>query len=180
LPFISKFGTLLAYFYTEKVNMPSFDITSTVDMHEVTNAVDQANREVSTRFDFKNSGATFEQTEDKIQLKAQNTFQLQQMLTVLRSKLAKRDVDARALKIDAPEESLHESRQLVTIQQGIDQELAKKIIKTIKQSKHKVQATIQGDQIRVNGKNRDDLQAIITLLREEKISIPLQYVNFRD
>ena len=160
--------------------MPSFDITSTVDMHEFTNAVDQANREVTNRFDFKNSGAKFEQTEDKVNLKAQNVFQLQQMLDVLRSKLAKRDVDARALKIDDPQESLNEAQQLITIQQGIDQELAKKIVKMIKQAKLKVQAAIQGDQIRVTGKKRDDLQEVIAMLREETLPVPLQYVNFRD
>jgi uncharacterized protein YajQ (UPF0234 family) len=160
--------------------MPSFDIVSTVDMHEVSNAIDQANREVKNRFDFKNTDAKFESTEDKIVLSAQNTFQLQQMLSILELKLAKRNVDIKCLKINKPQESLHEAKQEVIIRQGIEPELAKKIIKLIKDSKLKVQATIQGNQIRVNGKKRDDLQKTIALLREQKFDLPLQYVNFRD
>jgi uncharacterized protein YajQ (UPF0234 family) len=160
--------------------MPSFDITSTVEMHEVNNAVDQANREVMTRFDFKDTGAKFELNKDEITLKAQNTFQLQQMMNILETKLAKRNVDIKCLKVNDPQTSLHEAKQLVKIRQGIDQELAKKIIKLIKDSKLKVQAIIQADQIRVNGKKRDDLQEAIALLREQKLELPLQYGNFRD
>jgi len=160
--------------------MPSFDIVSKIDMHEVTNAVDQANREVNTRFDFKNTNAKFELAEDKITLSAQNTFQLQQMITILESKLAKRQIDIRCLNINDPQESLHEAKQLINIRQGIDQELAKKIIKLIKNSKLKVQAAIQGEQIRVTGKKRDDLQEAISMLREQKLDVPLQYENFRD
>ena len=160
--------------------MPSFDIVSSVDMHEVTNAVDQANREVDNRFDFKGTGAKFELTNDTVILTAQNTFQLQQMVNILELKLTKRNIDIKCLKIDEPQESLHEAKQVIHIRQGIDQELAKKIIKTIKNSKLKIQAAIQGDQIRVTGKKRDDLQNVISMLREEKIDLPLQYENFRD
>ena len=160
--------------------MPSFDFVSTVDMHEVTNAVDQANREVNTRFDFKNSGAKFEISNEEITLSAQNTFQLQQMFSILELKLTKRNVDIKHLQQDEPQESVNEAKQTVKIQQGIDQEQAKKITKLIKDSKTKVQAAIQGDQIRVTGKKRDDLQNIIAMLREQKSPIPLQYENFRD
>jgi uncharacterized protein YajQ (UPF0234 family) len=160
--------------------MPSFDIVSKIDMHEVTNAVDQANREVNNRFDFKNTNAKFELAEDKITLSAQNTFQLQQMLTILETKLAKRQIDIRCLNKKDPQESLHEAKQLINIRQGIDQELAKKITKLIKNSKLKVQAAIQGEQIRVTGKKRDDLQEAIAMLREQKLEVPLQYENFRD
>ena len=160
--------------------MPSFDIVSKIDMHEVTNAVDQANREVNTRFDFKNTNAKFELAEDKIILSAQNTFQLQQMLTILENKLAKRQIDIRCLKKNDPQEILHEAKQLINIRQGIDQELAKKSTKLIKNSKLKVQAAIQGEQIRVTGKKRDDLQEVIAMLREQKLEVPLQYENFRD
>ena len=160
--------------------MPSFDITSTVDMHEASNAVDQANREITTRFDFKGSNAKFELKENVITLSAQNTFQLEQMISILEIKLAKRKVDIRSMKFDEPQESLHEAKQTATIRQGIEQDAAKKIVKIIKDSKLKVQASIQGEQIRVNGKKRDDLQDAIAMLREQKIEIPLQYENFRD
>lgn len=160
--------------------MPSFDIISEASMHEVSNAVDQANREVSTRFDFKNTGANFELAGDKINLTAQNTFQLQQMVNILETKFAKRNIDIRCLQINEPQESLHEAKQLINIRRGIDSELAKKITKLIKNSKLKVQSTIQGEQIRVTGKKRDDLQAVIVMLREEKLDIPLQFENFRD
>jgi cyclic-di-GMP-binding protein len=160
--------------------MPSFDIASKVNIHEVTNALDQANREITTRFDFKDSKAKFELNDDKISLRAQNTFQLQQMITILELKLAKRQIDIRCLTIDEPTESLHEAKQIATIKQGIDQALAKKIVKIIKDSGAKVQASIQGEQIRVTGKNRDDLQSTIAMLREQKLELPLQYENFRD
>lgn len=160
--------------------MPSFDITSEVDMHEASNAVDQANREVINRFDFKGTDAKFELVEDKITLSAQNAFQLQQMLSIIEIKLVKRKIDIKCLKINDPQESLHEAKQIINIQQGIDQELAKQITKLIKNSKLKVQAAIQGEQIRVTGKKRDDLQDAIAVLREQNLAIPLQYDNFRD
>ena len=144
------------------------------------NAVDQANREITNRFDFKGSNAKFKLADDKVTLIAPNTFQLQQMLPVLQSKFAKRKIDVRCLKVEEPEESLHEARQEITVRQGIDQDFAKKLIKLIKASKLKVQAAIQGDQVRVNGKKRDDLQDAIALLREQELDLPLQFENFRD
>ena len=160
--------------------MPSFDIVSKIDQHELTNAVDQANREVGTRFDFKDTGATFTLENDMIKLKAQAVFQLNQMQDVLRSKLTKRDIDARALDIQAPEENLNEARQQIQVRQGIKTELAKKIVKMIKDKKLKVQAAIQGEQVRVTGKKRDDLQMVIALLKESHLDVPVQFENFRD
>lgn len=160
--------------------MPSFDIVSKVDMHEATNAIDQANREIKTRFDFKDSNANFELAENKINLTAANKFQLQQMLPILQAKLSKRNIDISCLEYGDPQESLHEAKQAITIKQGINQELAKKITKLIKDTKLKVQSTIQGEQLRVTGKSRDDLQTIISLLRKEKLELPLQFENFRD
>lgn len=160
--------------------MPSFDIVSEVNLHEAANAVDQANREVSTRFDFKGSGASYELGGDRITLLAQNDFQLKQMLDILQMKLSKRGVDIACLQIDEPQVSGQAARQIVTLRQGIDKEQAKKITKLIKDSKIKVQASIQGEKIRVSGKKRDDLQQIIQTLREAKLDLPLQFINFRD
>ncbi len=160
--------------------MPSFDIVSEVDMHEATNAVDQANREVTNRFDFKGSGAHFQQEGERITLHAQNEFQLKQMLDILRLKLAKRGVDVGCLDVGEPQTSGHAAYQVVTLRQGIDKELAKKIVKRIKDTKLKVQASVQGEKIRVSGKKRDDLQQVIRTLREASLDLPLQFVNFRD
>lgn len=160
--------------------MPSFDIVSEVDTQEVRNAVDQANREVGQRFDFKGSDARFEVTGNQVTLRAQDEFQLKQMMVVLHSKLAKRQVDIGCLETVDPEISLRAARQLVLIRQGIDTELAKRMIKAIKATKIKVQAQIQGEQVRVTGKKRDDLQQIIVRVREADYGIPLQFVNFRD
>jgi uncharacterized protein YajQ (UPF0234 family) len=160
--------------------MPSFDITSKVDKHELTNAIDQANREISNRFDFKDSNAKFILSDTEINLVAQSKFQLQQMMTILELKLSKRKIDSRCLKIDEPQESLHEAKQKITIKTGIETETGKKIVKIIKDSKLKVQATIQDNQVRVTGNKRDDLQAAIAILREQQLDISLQYENFRD
>lgn len=160
--------------------MPSFDIVSEVDMHEAGNAVDQANREVNTRFDFKGTNAKFEHSNEKITLIAPAKFHLQQMMLILESKLTKRSIDIGCVERGEPTESLHEARQEVTIRQGIDQDLARKVVKLIKNTKFKVQAAIQGDQVRVSGKKRDDLQQVIAMLREEKFDLPMQYINFRD
>jgi cyclic-di-GMP-binding protein len=160
--------------------MPSFDIVSEVDLHEVTNAVDQANREVGTRFDFKGSGAQYELKETVVTLQAENEFQLQQMLDILQPRLAKRGVDILCLKIDPPQVSGRQAKQTVTLRQGIDTPLAKQIVKLIKDSKLKVQAAIQGDQVRVTGKKRDDLQDAMALLRKAELELPLQFTNFRD
>lgn len=160
--------------------MPSFDIVSTIDQHEVANAIDQANREVSTRFDFKDSNARYELTKDKVTLSAPTEFQIKQMDEILRNKLTKRQVDIRVLNYEAITSNLNEAKQVITIKQGIETDEAKKLVKIIKDSPSKVQAAIQGDQIRVTGKKRDDLQAVIALLRSTDFHLPLQYINFRD
>jgi cyclic-di-GMP-binding protein len=160
--------------------MPSFDIVSNLDQHEVTNAVDQANREVSTRFDFKDTNARLELSKDKITIIAPTDFQLKQVDEILKNKFAKRNVDVRSFNYKEISTNLNEARQLIEIKTGIDQENAKKIIKMIKDAGLKVQASIQGDQIRVTGKKRDDLQEVISMLRSTNTPLPLQYVNFRD
>ena len=160
--------------------MPSFDIVSEVDMQEVRNAVDQANREIATRFDFKGVSAKFEQNEGEIILRAEQEFQLNQMMDILRQKLVKRKVDIKSMDVREPETSLNATRQLVVMQQGIESLTAKQIVKDIKASKIKVQAQIQGEQVRVTGKNRDDLQQVISILREADYGLPLQFQNFRD
>lgn len=161
--------------------MPSFDIVSKIDEHEITNAVDQANREVTTRFDFKDTGAQFEFKNDNIIMTAPTDFQLKQMIDILENKVAKRGVDIRALEFKEPEVALHEAKQTVLVKQGLDSASSKDLVKKIKATKIKVQASIQGDQVRITGKKRDDLQEVIAMLREEKsIKLPLQFENFRD
>jgi hypothetical protein len=160
--------------------MPSFDIVSEVDIQEVRNAVDQANREIDTRFDFKGVDAKFEQNEGEITLRAEQEFQLNQMMDILRQKLVKRKVDIKSMDVREPETSLNAARQLVVIKQGIESVTAKQIVKDIKASKLKVQAQIQGEQVRITGKKRDDLQQVISILREADYGLPLQFQNFRD
>ena len=160
--------------------MPSFDVVSEVDMHELANAVDQASREIANRFDFKGVKASFELRDNIILLTAEADFQLRQMLDVLRAKLAKRGVDVAALKAEPPEITSSVARQQIIVRQGLDAPLAKRLVKLIKEKKLKVQTAIQGEQLRVSGKKRDDLQTVIALLREADIDLPLQYTNFRD
>jgi len=160
--------------------MPSFDVVSEVNMHEVTNAVDQASREVNTRFDFKGSNATFERNDNIITMKAQSEFQLTQMLDILQTKLHRRGVDITCIEQADPEMIGREARQNLTLRQGIDALLSKKIVKIIKDKKLKVQAAIQGEKVRVTGKKRDDLQSVISLLKESQLGLPLQFDNFRD
>ena len=160
--------------------MPSFDVVSEIDMHEANNAIDQANREVGTRFDFKGSGAKFELDDDRIKLQAESEFQLQQMMDILRGRLTKRGVDVACMDVGAVEISGKTAQQVATLKQGIDQDIARKIVKLVKASKIKSQAAIQGEKIRITGKKRDDLQQIISLLKESDIDVPLQYNNFRD
>ena len=160
--------------------MPSFDVVSEFDAHEANNAVDQANREVSTRFDFKGTGSEYELDDQIINLKSQTEFQLQQMLDILRQKLAKRGIDVACMKVDPPQISGNDARQTITLRKGIDTPLARELVKKIKASKIKVQAAIQGEKLRVSGKKRDDLQAVIRLLKDAKVELPLQYDNFRD
>jgi cyclic-di-GMP-binding protein len=160
--------------------MPSFDVVSEVDMHEVTNAVDQTNREIANRFDFKGTSAKVMREDAVLTLHAQAAFQLKQMMDILAQKLAKRGVDVASLEEGKVEETGNKARQPVTIRRGIDAERARKIVKITKDSKLKVQAAIQGDKVRITGKSRDDLQQIIALLREAKLDLPLQFENFRD
>jgi len=161
--------------------MPSFDVVSKLDLHELTNSIDQANRELATRFDFKGSDAVFERSEETVvTLKAPAEFQLKQMLEILKQRLAARHIDIRCAEIADPEVNLATARQKVTLKQGIEQALAKDIVKRIKDAKLKVDVQIQGDKLRINGKKRDDLQTAIALLRGADIKMPLQYENFRD
>ena len=160
--------------------MPSFDVVSDFDAHEASNAVDQANREVNTRFDFKGTDSKFALEGQVISLTTQTDFQLKQMLDILRQKLAKRSIDVACLKEEEPEFSGSEARQKITLRKGIDTPLARDLVKTIKATKIKVQTAIQGEQLRVSGKKRDDLQSIISLLKEADVDLPLQYENFRD
>jgi uncharacterized protein YajQ (UPF0234 family) len=160
--------------------MPSFDVVSDFDKQEARNAVDQANREVDTRFDFKGTGSRFELDGQVVTLKSQAEFQLQQMLPILRQKLAKRGIDLACLKEEPPEITSSEARQKIVLRSGIDAALARELVKMIKASKLKVQPAIQGDKLRVSGKNKDDLQAVIALLRKAEVDMPLQFENFRD
>jgi uncharacterized protein YajQ (UPF0234 family) len=161
--------------------MPSFDIVSEVDNHELTNAVDQANKEVTSRFDFKGTDSKFEQNENTIKMLTESEFQLEQMWAVLLSKISKRGIDVRAIERKDADIQMKTAKQDVIVKQGIETVDAKKIVKLIKDSKIKVQAQIQGESVRVTGKNRDDLQATMALLRaDETIGLPLQYNNFRD
>lgn len=160
--------------------MPSFDVVSELDMHEVQNAVDQANREVTTRYDFKGVAASFELGDSEVNLTAEGDFQLKQMMDILRSKLVNRKIDPKALELKPHVTSGMKVKQQVVLKQGLDQPTAKKITKMIKDKKLKVQTQVQGDQVRVTGKKRDDLQQVITMLRESELDLPLQYINFRD
>jgi uncharacterized protein YajQ (UPF0234 family) len=160
--------------------MPSFDIVSKVDRHEITNAIDQANREVTTRFDFKGTDSCFELAENTITFKSETDFQLKQMKEIFVGKLAKRQIDVQSFEYKEPQISHRQASQEVVVQQGLSSEMAKKIVKFIKDKQLKVQAAIQGDQVRVTGKKRDDLQDVIAALRKESFGLPLQFENFRD
>ena len=160
--------------------MASFDIKSELDHHEVTNAVDQANRVLQNRFDFKGTGAEFLLIDQTINLSANEEFQILQMLPILNESLAKRGIDLKSLKPNNIDLSGGSAKQTINLQEGIDKELAKKITTIVKQSKSKVQASIQGDSVRITGKKRDDLQTIIQLIKDQNYDMPLQFVNFRD
>lgn len=160
--------------------MPSFDVVSEFDAHEASNAIDQANREVTTRFDFKGTGSKFVLDGELITLTSQTDFQLKQMLDIMRQKLSKRGIDVACLKEEEPELTGSEARQKVIMRQGLDTPLARELVKKIKSSKIKVQSAIQGDKLRISGKKRDDLQAVIALLKDSGTELPLQYENFRD
>lgn len=161
--------------------MPSFDIVSETDKVEVKNAVEQANKEVSTRYDFKGTDARIEQADKVLTLFADAEFQLDQVKEILLNKLAKRSVDVRCLDYGKLEKvSGNKIKQAVTVREGIETELAKKLVKLIKDSKLKVQASIQGEAVRVSGAKRDVLQEVIALMRKEVTDFPLQFNNFRD
>ena len=160
--------------------MPSFDVVSEIDQHEFTNAIDQANREISNRFDFKGTNSKIELNEDSLLIISASEFQVKQINDILENKITKRGIDIRCLDYGEIVENNNEARQAVNIKKGVDKELARKIVKLIKNSKLKIQAAIQGDQVRITGKKRDDLQQAITEIKEAKFDIPLQYVNFRD
>ena len=162
--------------------MPSFDVVSELDGHELTNAVDQANRELSQRFDFKDAGASFTLNEKEftVEMKAPSEFQLKQMYDILTQRLAKRGIDSRCMEKKDPVTNLAEARQAILLRHGIDQDSGKKLQKLIKESKLKVQAQIQGDQLRVTGKQRDDLQAAMALMKKAELDRPLQFKNIRD
>ena len=160
--------------------MPSFDVVSELNMHELTNAVDQANREVTTRYDFKGTDSKFDFTENLITMHSASDFQLKQMFDILQTKMVSRGVDLKFLEKGKVMESGKGARQELTVKQGIESEMAKKIVKMIKDTKIKVQAAIQGEKIRVTGKKRDDLQQVISMLKGANLDIPLQYENYRD
>ena len=160
--------------------MPSFDVVSEVDKHELTNAIDQANRELASRFDFKGTDATYELDGYVITQRAPSDFQLQQMLDILRGRLTSRKIDIRALDVAEPEVNLAGARQKITVKQGIEQPVAKKLVAELKAAKLKVEAQINGDKLRVTGKKRDDLQLAMALLRKAPVELPLQFDNFRD
>lgn len=161
--------------------MPSFDVVSEVNEVEVRNALDQANKEISTRFDFKGSDARVEYKDKTLTLYADDDFKLKQVTDIVTGKLAKRQVDVRSLKYADPEKiSGNKVKQAVTVRTGIDQELAKKIVRLLKDGKLKVQGSIQGDAVRVSGAKRDELQNAIALIRKNVTDFPLQYQNFRD
>lgn len=160
--------------------MPSFDVVSEVDSHELANAVDQARREVSTRFDFKGTDSRFELQGRLITLHTESEFQLQQMYDILCNKLNKRGVDLACLQLADPVVMAKTATQVVTVREGIAADEARKMIRAIKDQKMRVQATIQADQVRVTGKKRDDLQDAIALLKAAEFGLPLQFKNFRD
>ncbi len=160
--------------------MPSFDICSEIDLQEVSNVVDQANRELAGRFDFRGLDASFALQDGLVTMEGPEEFHLKQMLDILHSKCAKRDLDVSYLHVGDIVGAGKRKRQQLNVVQGIDKDTARKIVKIVKAAKFKVQVAIQGDQVRVSGKKRNDLQAVIALLTEEKLDIPLQFKNFRD
>lgn len=160
--------------------MPSFDVVSQVDKHELTNAVDQANRELGNRFDFRGTESRYALEGYVVRQSAPSDFQLKQMLEILRGRLAARGIDLRCLDVAEPEVNLAGARQAVTIKQGIEQPVAKQVIAAIKGAKLKVEAQIHGDKLRISGKKRDDLQLAMALLRKLELPVPLQFENFRD
>ena len=160
--------------------MPAFDVVSEIDTHELTNAGDQALRELGLRFDFKGTDATFELEETTVTMIAPAEFQLKQMLEILKLRIAKRGIDVACLDVKEPLVNLAAAKQLVILKHGIDADAGRQVVRLLKESGLKVQAQVQGDKVRVTGKKRDDLQQAIALLRKSKVDVPLQFNNFRD
>ena len=160
--------------------MPSFDVVSEVDKHELNNAVDQANREITTRFDFKGSNAIIEIRDKELVLSTESDFQIRQMLDILHNKMVKRTIDIGCLLEGDVRETNGKAVLIITIQQGIDSDRGRKIVKLIKQAKMKVQSAMQDEQVRVTGKKRDDLQAAMKLIKDAGLGVPVQFTNFRD
>jgi len=161
--------------------MPSFDVVSEIDQHELTNAIDQMNREIGNRYDFKGSNAKIDISKDALNVEADSEFQIQQIEEIIYSKLAKRGIDTRCLEKGKIEERGKRAYQSINVRQGIDKDLGRKMVKMIKDMKMKVQATMQEDQLRVSGKKRDDLQQVMAMLKAaDSIDLPLQFTNFRD
>ncbi len=160
--------------------MPSFDVVSEVDWHEVTNAVDQANRELQTRFDFRGVDAKFEKQDEVVRVTAEADIQIEQMIDILGAKMVRRSIDPKVMDIGDQEHVGKLLHKTIRIRQGVESLLAKRIVKLIKEKKLKVQSAIQGDKVRVTGKKRDDLQQVIALLKDEEFDVPLQFNNFRD
>lgn len=160
--------------------MPSFDVVSEVDSHQLNNAVDQASRVVDTRFDFKGVEASFERDDYRVKLTAEADFQLQQMVDMLRGTLIKCSIDPECMEAGEVALSGKLSKQEVLIKQGLDADQCRKIVKLVKEMKLKVQSAVQGEQVRITGKKRDDLQQVMSMLREADIGLPLQFNNFRD
>lgn len=160
--------------------MPSFDVVSEIDQHELTNAIDQANKEVTTRFDFKGSNSAFTLSDHSVLLASGSEFQIEQMYDILTSKLTRRGIDILCLERGKMDVQLKTARQNIQVRQGLEGAIAKEIVKLIKESKLKVQPSIMGDLVRVSAKKRDDLQEVIALLKQAKLEMPLQFKNFRD
>ena len=160
--------------------MPSFDVVSQVDLNEVSNAVNQATRELDNRFDFKGTNAKFELTDSSVTLRAPNEFQINQMYDILTARFASRKINVGCLEREATQQNVSDAWQIVQVKQGIDTDLARQLVKLIKQAKMKVQVAIQGDQLRVSGNKKDSLQKAIELIKEQDVRLPLQFINFRD
>ena len=160
--------------------MPSFDVVSQVDFNEVSNAVNQATRELDNRFDFKGTNAKFELTDSSVTLRAPNEFQINQMYDILTARFASRKINVGCLEREATQQNISDAWQIVQVKQGIDTDLARQLVKLIKQAKMKVQVAIQGDQLRVSGNKKDSLQKAIELIKEQDVRLPLQFINFRD
>ncbi len=160
--------------------MPAFDIVSEIDMHELTNAVSNANRAITQRFDFKGTQTTIKQSKEEVTLISESDFQVQQVLDIMLTELVRRKVDVKSLEQGDIKPNGKTMEQKLLIRSGIDKDSARKIVKLIKDKKFKVQSAIQGEQVRVTGKKRDDLQAVMAMLKKEDLSVPLQFTNFRD